>query len=141
MYSPKQKNHYSFDRDEAGGSGLNSIIRKNKNSKKGKQNSDIKTYHKNGMHCLKLPRTDDETDSDFLIEDYFKKDYKKSIAQTFLDNVDGTFNALPSNLKQSVKKELFKELPNYSSDDMEGFKVLLDKLYSIVTGEEPIKEF
>lgn len=93
------------------------------------------------MYCLKLPRTDDETDSDFLIEDYFKKDYKKSIAQTFLDNVDGTFNALPSNLKQSVKNELFKELPNYSSDDMEGFKVLLDKLYSIVTGEEPTEEF
>ena len=130
-----------FDRDEAGGSGLNSIIRKNKNSKKGKQNSDNKTYHKNGMFCLKLPRTDTETDSDFLIEDYFKKDYKKSIAQMFLDNVDGTFNALPSNLKQSVKNELYKELPNYSSDDMEGFKVLLDKLYSIVSGEETIEEF
>lgn len=101
-----------FDRDEAGGNGLNSIIRKSRNSKKGKENSDENTYLKDNMYCLKLPRIDANNDADFLIEDYFKKDFKKAIAQSFLDNVDGTFNLLPNNLKNSVKEELFKNLHN-----------------------------
>lgn len=127
-----------FDRDEAGGNGLNSIIRKSRNSKKGKENSDENTYLKDNMYCLKLPRIDANNDADFLIEDYFKKDFKKAIAQSFLDNVDGTFNLLPNNLKNSVKEELFKNLHNYQASDMEGFKVLLDKLLNIFNNRETV---
>lgn len=127
-----------FDRDSAGGEGLNAVIRKNKNSKKGLHLEDHNTYQKGQFICLKLPRTPEYLNSEFVIEDYFDKSYKKNLAQTFLDNVDGTFNNLPNDLKKSVKEKLSKDINSYDVSSMQGFKVLLDKLLEIINGTETI---
>lgn len=127
-----------FDRDSAGGDGLNSIIKKTPRSKKGQDVEDHNTYKKDQFFCLKLPRTPEYVNSEFVIEDYFAKSYKKSLAQTFLDNVDGTFNNLPNDLKKAVKERLSKDIETYDVSAMEGFRVLLDKLISIIDGTETI---
>lgn len=122
-----------FDRDEAGGSGMCSIINI------GRDRNDTVTYKRDNRYFLKLPKTEGHEYTDFVIEDYFKKDYKKSIAQTYLDNAGGVFNCLPKDLKDLVKKELSKNLASYNASDMEGFKVLLDKLLNIINGYEEVK--
>ena len=127
-----------FDRDSAGGDGLNSIIKKTPRSKTGQNVEDHNTYKKDQFVCLKLPRTPEYVNSEFVIEDYFAKSYKKSLAQTFLDNVDGTFNNLPNDLKKAVKERLSKDIETYDVSAMEGFRVLLDKLISIIDGTETI---
>lgn len=127
-----------FDRDSAGGDGLNSIIKKTSKSKKGQQLEDHNTYQKEQFICFKLPRTPEYLNSEFVIEDYFSKSYKKDLAQAFLDNVDGTFNNLPNDLKKAVKERLSKDIEKYDVSSMAGFRILLDKLISIIDGTETI---
>lgn len=121
-----------FDRDDAGGDGLKKII------KKGKDKKDKKTYKKDQFYYLKLPITDGYTKDSFVIEDYFSNDHKKKIALSKLANVNG-FNDIPKDLKQSVKEDLAKNLESYTKEDMEGFKVLLDKIYDIINNIETIE--
>lgn len=126
-----------FDRDQAGGEGMMANI---SNRKKGLANSDENTYHKNGCFFLKLPKTPHYSGKDFVIEDYFSVTMKKSIAQTILDNALGDFNGFPSNVKESVKSGLARDLETYDEKSMIGFGTLLDKLCDIVNDKETVVE-
>lgn len=119
-----------FDRDEEGGKGIYSIINK------GKDRNDTSTYQRGDCYYLKLPKTTGHGRIDFVIEDYFTKQFKKDVAQSFLDNVDGEFNNFTKDLKQAIKDKLAKDLDTYDAAVMQGFKVLLDKLLSITVGTE-----
>ena len=121
-----------FDRDEEGGKGIHSIINK------GKDRNDTTTYLRDECYYLKLPKTPGHGRIDFVIEDYFSKQFKKDVAQSFLDSVDGEFNNFTKDLKQSIKDKLYKEMDLYDATVMQGFKVLLDKLLAIINGTEPI---
>lgn len=121
-----------FDRDEEGGKGIHSIINK------GKDRNDTTTYQRDNCYYLKLPKTQGHGRVDFVIEDYFSKQLKKDVAQSFLDSVDGEFNNFTKDLKQSIKDKLSKDMNLYDATVMQGFKVLLDKLLSIINGTETI---
>lgn len=123
-----------FDRDEEGGKGIHSIINK------GKDRKDTTTYKRGNCYYLKLPKTYGHGSVDFVIEDYFSKQFKKDVAQSFLDSVDGEFNKFTRDLKQSIKEKLAKDMDLYDASVMQGFKVLLDKLISIINGTENIVE-
>ena len=117
-----------FDRDDAGGDGLKSVI------KKGKDKKDTKTYKKDQFYFFKLPVTEGYTKDTFVIEDYFSNDHKKNIALSKLADVNG-FNDIPKDLKQSVKEDLAKNLESYTKEEMKGFKILLDKIYNIIIND------
>lgn len=121
-----------FDRDEEGGKGIHSIINK------GKDRNDTTTYKRDDCYYLKLPKTYGHGRIDFVIEDYFSKQFKKDVAQSFLDSVDGEFNNFTKDLKQSIKDKLSKDMDLYDATVMQGFKVLLDKLLSIINDTENI---
>lgn len=123
-----------FDRDEAGCNGLFDIIRH------GKDRADTETYKQNNWYYLKLPKTNDHTELDFLIEDYFSREYKKNIAQTIIDNAAGVFNCYPKDLKQTIKNDLSKNLNSYDSSILIGFSVLIHKLRNIIMDSETVTE-
>lgn len=120
-----------FDRDDAGGEGLKSVI------EVGKDKRDTRTYKKDQFYYFKLPVTEGYTKDTFVIEDYFSNESRKSIALSKLNEVVG-FNDIPKDLKKSVKDDLAKNILSYTKEDMEGFKVLLDKIYDIINNIEPI---
>ena len=122
-----------FDRDDAGGEGLKSVI------DVGKDKRDTRTYKKDQFYYFKLPVTEGYTKDTFVIEDYFSNESRKRIALSKLDEVVG-FNDIPKDLKQKVKDDLAKKIESYTKDDMEGFKVLLDKIHNIITDNESITE-
>ena len=119
-----------YDRDDAGGTELKKAIGK------GKDKNDNNTYKMKSVYYLKLPKTPRFGAPEFVIEDYFSKDFKKSVAQSFLDDTGEDFNSFPKDLKQKVKDKLGEDLGSYDESTMSGFSVLLDKLCSIITGKE-----
>lgn len=123
-----------FDRDQAGGEGMKANIGK------GASKDDKKTYLKNGYYFLKLPKLPGLSGADFVIEDYFPVSLKKSLAQATLDNALGDFNGFPSNVKESVKSGLARDLEMYDEKTMSGFGTLLDKLCDIINDKEPVVE-
>ena len=123
-----------YDRDEAGGTALKDAIGTGQNRR------DEKTYKKGSIYYIKLPKTPRYGADDFVIEDYFSKEYKKTVAQAFLDNAGDDFNSLPKDLKQKVKDKLGADLDTYNEEIMEGFGILLDKLCSILSGHETVIE-
>lgn len=120
-----------FDRDDAGSDGLKSVI------KEGGDKKDTKTYKKDQFYFFKLPVTEGYTKDTFVIEDYFSNESRKKIALSKLDKVVG-FNDIPKDLKKIVKDDLAKEIESYTKNDMEGFKVLLDKIYDIINNIETV---
>ena len=123
-----------YDRDEAGGDELKKAIGK------GKDRRDYKTYRRGSVYYLKLPKTANYGADDFVIEDYFSQQLKKTIAQEFVDNIKEDLNSLPKDLRQKIKDRLYEDLDRYDKDAMSGFGVLLDKLCSILNGEEQVTE-
>lgn len=123
-----------YDRDETGGLEMKNAI------KKGKDRSDNNTYKVGSVYYLKLPKTQNYSATDFVIEDYFSKEFKKSVAQAFLDNAGDDFNSLPKDLKQKVKDKLASDLDSYDEKTLTGFSILLDKLCDIVNGHEQVVE-
>lgn len=123
-----------YDRDDAGGTELKKAIGK------GKDKNDSNTYRVGQVYYLKLPKVPRFGAPEFVIEDYFSKDYKKSVAQSFLDNSGEGFNSFPKDLKQKVKDKLGEDLGSYDENTMRGFSVLLDKFCRILTGREAVIE-
>lgn len=123
-----------FDRDDEGGKHLKAAIGT------GKDKADNNTYKHNSVYYLKLPKTPGYGAPEFVIEDYFSKETKKAVAQSFLDNTDDGFNSIPKDLKQKVKDKLDADLDTYDKTIMSGFKVLLDKLCCIINGDETTEE-
>ena len=123
-----------YDRDEEGGKHLKAAIGK------GKDRTDTNTYKHDSIYYLKLPKTPRYGANEFVIEDYFSKQTKKAVAQSFIDNTDDGFNSIPKDLRQKVKDKLYADLDTYDKTIMNGFKVLLDKLCMIVNGLEATVE-
>ncbi len=120
-----------FDRDSTGLDGLKKVTGKTNIGK------DSKKCFKNQNVCsLMLPVKARFTSSDFVIEDYFSEDLKKTLAQQELDNSTGEFNNLPGDIKKTVKKRLADGLDGYDVEQLSGFSVLLDKLIKIVDETE-----
>lgn len=123
-----------FDNDEAGRTELKKAIGK------GKDRADTKTYKKDGIIYLKLPKLHKYGTKDFVIEDYFSDSMMKSAIDAIIDNFDDTFNSIAKDLKQKVKDRLELDLDKYDKESLKGFEVLLDKLCSIVTDKEECVE-
>jgi len=119
-----------FDRDEAGGDGMYRVINK------GKDRADMDTYIFNDWYYLKLPKTAEHTELDFVIEDYFSKAKKKAIALSIINKSDGVYNDYPKELRENIKKALANNIDQYIADDFSGFEVLLDKIIAIIDGYE-----
>ncbi|SEQ03775.1 ATP-dependent nuclease [Flavobacterium urocaniciphilum] len=123
-----------FDRDEAGlGSekgGMKSCIKFTGGR------TDNRTYVKDNLILLMLPKTDAHIETDFLIEDYFSIDKKNEVAKNYIESVSGTFKSFPKDLRQIIKDELAKHLESYTKEDLKGFRVLIEKLKSIIDGTE-----
>lgn len=123
-----------FDNDDAGRTELKKAIGK------GKDRTDTKTYKKDGIIYLKLPKSPRYGTKDFVIEDYFSESMMKNVIEAIIDNSDDTFNGIPKDLKQKVKDKLEQDLDNYNKDALTGFEVLLNKLCSIINDEEEFVE-
>lgn len=121
-----------FDRDESGGNGIKEVINK------GKDRDNTDTYIFDGWYYLKLPKTNDHTEHEFVIEDYFSRAKKRAVAKSIIDLSDGAFNCYPKELRQKIKESLEKDLYNYASVEFTGFAILLDKLLAILDGTETI---
>ena len=96
----------------------------------------FKTYKDGNWHFLMLPKTDEHTDIDFTIEDYFSIGYKKQIAQKKIEESGGFFKRLPKDLRQNVKDTLGKQIDNYTEVEMKGFSILIDKILNILDGTD-----
>lgn len=75
-------------------------------------------------------------ESDFLIEDYFKQDKIIELSKRYIDNEylgTTSFKNYPK-VKDDLKKKLLPEFSNNEAtkDDMEHFKLLLDKIVEII---------
>lgn len=123
-----------FDNDDAGRTELKKAIGK------GKDRTDTKTYKKDGIIYLKLPKSPRYGTKDFVIEDYFSESMMKNVIEAIIDNSDDTFNGIPKDLKQKVKDKLELDLDTYNKDALMGFEVLLNKLCSIINDEEEFVE-
>lgn len=136
LYSvlPREKKIIAlFDCDEAGGNGIYSIINK------GRDRNDNATYRRGNCFFLKLPKTKEHITIDFVIEDYFSKEFKKDLAQECLQSINGELNTIARDLKQYVKDKLIKGINDYDKNTMKGFKVLIDKLLAIINGNESVE--
>ena len=118
-----------FDRDEAGANAL-----KEYNVTGGRSN--YKTYKKNNCIFLMLPKTEEHTAQDFVIEDYFSKEYKKNIAIGKITCLSGCFNEFPKDIKEKTKEQLKSDLMKHTKEEMGGFSILLDKIINIIEEKE-----
>ena len=121
-----------YDRDQAGADELKKAIGRGGNRR---ENT---TYRCGLIYYIKLPKTIGYAENDFVIEDYFTEQYKKSIVQSYVNAMKTTLNSLPKDLRQSVKEALSKSLDSCDRNTLAGFKVLLDKLCDIINGREQV---
>ena len=96
----------------------------------------FKTHKDGNWHFLMLPKTDEHTDIDFTIEDYFSIVYKKQIAQKKIEESGGFFKRLPKDLRQNVKDTLGKNIDEYTEAEMTGFSILIDKILNTLDGTD-----
>jgi len=121
-----------FDRDDEGQKGMKKCLPDGK-FEQGRQN--MNTYLFNNIVFLMLPKTAQHNYKDFLIEDYFSIDLKKKIAQDKINEANGVFNLYSKDLKDYIKRELAEEKYR-TAENMQGFKVLLEKLQDIINDKE-----
>lgn len=118
-----------FDRDEAGFKALGNCIRKGTNGGK----NDNNTYKKDNIYYLLLPKLPGHTEQDFLIEDYFPIEFKKTKALEIASQGNGFFSKYTKDLKQSLKNALSTS-DCHTEENLVGFQTLLDKIQEIING-------
>lgn len=126
-----------FDRDDAGCTqGLNKLAPYSI-GKKGRRDT-TKYYPVNNMYCLMLPKSDGFSEDDFLIEDYFDKEYISATINEIIGEYK-SINKVPKDIRESLKSRLSKpeKMQNYKKEDFLNFKVLLDQLNEIVSSANP----
>lgn len=127
LIKPDRKVVVLLDRDESGAEAMKKF-----GFVGGREN--FKTYKDGNWHFLMLPKTDEHTDIDFTIEDYFSIVYKKQIAQNKIEESGGFFKRLPKDLRQNVKDTLGKHIDEYTEAEMTGFSILIDKILNTLDG-------
>lgn len=118
-----------LDRDESGADAMKKF-----GFVGGREN--FKTYKDGNWYFFMLPKTDEHTDIDFTIEDYFSIVYKKQIAQKKIEESGGFFKKLPKDLRQNVKDTLGKHIDEYTEAEMMGFSILIDKILNTLDGTD-----
>lgn len=127
LINPDRKVVVLLDRDESGAEAMKKF-----GFVGGREN--FKTYKDGNWYFFMLPKTDEHTDIDFTIEDYFSIVYKKQIAQNKIEESGGFFKRLPKDLRQNVKDTLGKHLDEYTEAEMTGFSILIDKILNTLDG-------
>ena len=117
-----------FDRDEAGAKGLKELTRHGDRSKE-------TTYKKDNFYFLMLPKVPSHQEIDFVIEDFFSFEFKKKILQSKIDETMGYYTRIPKNLRDNFKDSILNNVSTYSTDDMKGFRILLDRLSKLISGD------
>lgn len=117
-----------FDRDNSGRDGMKSCCKRGD-----KRKEDI--FCKDGVYFTMLPRTPGHPNGeDFVIEDYLPNSLKIDLLHQKVNDSCGFYAKVPRDLRESMKSTLLSNLSNYQKDDLTGFKVLIDKLKSIIDG-------
>ncbi len=128
--SPNKKVIVLFDRDEAGvKDGLKKCINPMP-TVHGRNDDNI--YKKGNVYFLLLPKTQEhnEENTEFMIEDYFSKKCKLKIAVDFVNSKNRVVKSYKG-LDVHLKGELLNKI-NVENNCFDGFKVLLEKINSII---------
>ncbi|WP_299245849.1 AAA family ATPase [uncultured Aquimarina sp.] len=129
----EQKIIILVDRDEAGYKVYKKLFPINPPNTNHKDRKDIviEKYADN-IYFLMVPhKNKPDNNGDFLVEDYFKKEKIIELAKQHIDSkfVSDTPCKNFPDIKKTIKSELLPEFSKTCSKaDMEGFKILLDKL-------------
>ena len=127
--SENKKIIFFFDRDDGGKDGMSHISEKSKDDVSIVNFNDYISEERK-IKASFLPYPSWTTTGDFMIEDYFKKELLEDIIQRFAHFII-PITRLPK-LGEAIKKELASNFLNYSKEDFEGFKPLLDKLIELI---------
>jgi predicted ATP-dependent endonuclease of OLD family len=128
-FTPKdgQKIIALLDRDSDGKKPIDLILKKK---------IDINTFdfQKDKTIFLALyPKTKKWKTSNFVVEDYFRREIFANKAIEFIKKADETFKMFPNKIKEKVKETIPTECqkPTFPDKEFNGFKVLFDKLIEI----------
>ncbi|MBP5601889.1 MAG: AAA family ATPase [Treponema sp.] len=120
---------FFFDRDDGGKKGMASISEKSQDDETIVHFNDFVADDKN-IRAVFLPYSQEISEGDFMIEDYFSNDLLESIINR-ISQLSHPVTRLPK-LGEGIKKELASEFINFKKSDFEGFKPLLDKLLELL---------
>lgn len=126
-----------FDRDTEGKKNFAKFLKKDPSEI---YISDPKVYYKSNIYIMMLPKTENHNSDNFVIEDYFPIEIKKQCLEETYNNITYDFCSIPTNFKSTVKSELKKYINCRDKNCLKGFKVLLDKIESIITEREDCLE-
>lgn len=115
-----------FDRDDAGRNAMVEISGWPKDSDEIKNAIDYISAD-NLLKAAFYPYTNEVTSGEFLLEDYFSEAKITEIITNLISGKKHPVKGL-SNLSKRVKDTLSNKFQDYSKEDFEGFKFLLDKL-------------
>jgi len=119
-----------FDRDEAGSKGMLECV--GTGHDRGRDFGVYKDDMVENWYYFMLPKSEEHY-NDFMIEDYFSKEYKAKIIEDKNKEADGEMNKHSKSYKIMLKEKL--SLPeSHTLDNMSGFSVLLDRLVEIIDG-------
>lgn len=131
----KRKIIVLFDRDKKGQENLSKIVTEN-NENINLDNS--KVFRKSNLYLLMLPKTKEHQSNEFLIEDYFSSDAKKTCIEDSFNSISTDFCKIPTNFQKTVKSKLRKTIACHTPECMTGFRVLLETIKNIINEEATI---
>lgn len=119
-----------FDRDDAGKTSMAEL------SGKDKKSTDIQNFHDyisdDGLlKAVFYPYSNEVSSGEFLLEDYFSETKITEIINNLISGNKHPVKSL-SNLSKRVKDTLANKYRDYSKEDFEGFKPLLNKLLELL---------
>ncbi len=126
LLAPNRKIICALDRDSAGLGTLNKLVGKSYQA----YNDRINKVSDNLVVFLYPPAYGKQGKSNFLLEDYFKDDFVKTIVDNYIsDGFSARFRSKPA-LADEIKNKIEIRFDNGTIPDsaFEGFKILLDKL-------------
>lgn len=119
-----------FDRDDAGRKAMFEISGRTKNTDDIKNEIDYISSD-NLLKAAFYPYSSEVTSGEFLLEDYFSEAKIIEIINNLISGNKHPVKSL-SNLSKRVKDTLANKYLDYSKEDFEGFKPLLDKLLELL---------
>ena len=119
-----------FDRDDAGIKAMVEISGRLKESDEIKNGIDYISTD-NLLKAAFYPYSNEVTSGEFLLEDYFSEVKINEIIANLISGRKHPVKGL-SNLSKRVKETLVNKYLDYSKEDFEGFKPLLNKLFELL---------
>ncbi len=120
-----------FDRDDAGRKAMFEISGRTKNTDDIKNEIDYISSD-NLLKAAFYPYSSEVTSGEFLLEDYFSEAKITEIIATLTSGKKHPIKGL-SNLSKKVKDTLSNKFKDYSKEDFEGFKPLLEKIVELIS--------